>query len=324
MKAILCKNYGQPKSLVFEEVQKPTPNKNQVLIKTSGCSINFPDTLIIQGKYQFKPDLPFIPGSNVSGTIVETGKNNSQFKIGDPVMGITLIGGLSEYTLIDKSTCFLKPNSLTYYQASAFLYTYATAYYALVNRGQLKKKETVLILGASGGVGSAAIQIAKALGATVIAAASTDKKLENCKQMGADFLINYTTQDLKSTAKKMTNNVGVNMIMDTVGGDVTNQAIRTISWGGRYLVVGFAHGNIPKLPLNLVLLKSCQIVGVFLGGYIKKDISGFKKMVQDLLTLQLEKLLVPHISQTFDLSESPKAIQMMIDRKVIGKLVVKI
>ncbi len=324
MKAIICEKFGNTEDLKFVEIEKPSCGDHQVLIEVHACSINFPDTLIIQGKYQFKPPFPFSPGSDLSGIVVAKGKEVTTYNIGDEIIAITLCGGLAEYAVVDVDKCMPKPNKLTFEEASAFLYTYSTALYALKNRGGISKNDTVLILGAAGGIGMASIQLAKHFGASVIAAASTHEKLDKCKSAGADFLINYTDEDLKNRSKEITNKKGVDLVLDVVGGKYAEPSLRAIAWEGRYLVVGFASGEIPKFPLNLALLKGCQIVGVFLGAFSQKQRESFKLLNEELMTLVREGKIKPQIQNTFPLKDAPKAIQMMADRKAIGKLVIKI
>lgn len=324
MKALLCKSYGPPSNLVVEEISNPTCGPKDVIIDVKACSVNFPDTLIIRGLYQFKPDFPFSPGSDMSGVISAIGEQVKHLSIGQEVVAVVTHGGFSEKIAVPAARCIPKPPNMTMVEASAFLYTYSTSYYALVNRGHIAAGQTVLILGASGGVGLAAVDIAKTLGATVIAAASTDEKLAVCKQYGADHLINYGEQSIKDQVRAITDEKGVDIILDPIGGDKANEAIRVMAWEGRYLVVGFAAGEISKLPLNLALLKSCQVVGVFLGGFLMKYPKQGAQMMGELLAYFHKGELKPHIQQIFSLEEAPKAIQMMMDRKAIGKLVVEV
>lgn len=324
MKAIVCSAYGLPEDLELLNIQDPVITEDQILVEVQACSINFPDTLIIQGKYQFKGELPFSPGSNVAGIVLEVGSNVMDFKAGDEVIGLCTHGGLAEKISLDPSRCIFKPKDMGMEQAAAFLYTYATAYYALKHRADLKKGESVLILGASGGVGLAAIEIAKFFGAKVIAAASANDKLDLCKKQGADLCVNYSEGDLKTRLKELTDHKGVNVILDVVGGEYAEPSLRAIAWEGRYLVVGFASGEIPKFPLNLSLLKGCQIVGVFLGAYLNKYPDESREMLNTLSNLFSKGELNPYIYQTFEFAEAPKAIRMMMDRKAQGKLVVKV
>lgn len=324
MKAILCEKFGESQELVYKDIDKPTLKANQILIKVAACSINFPDTLIIQGKYQFKPDFPFSPGSDMSGTVVETGSEVKHLKVGDEVISISLCGGLAEYAALDAARCMPKPKEMSFVEASAFLYTYSTAYYALKNRGHLKVNEKVLVLGAAGGIGLAAIELAKAMGAEVIAAASTQEKLQKCKDVGADHVINYQEEDLKSKVKELTDQRGVDVVVDVVGGPYAEPSLRATAWEGRYLVIGFASGEIPKFPMNLVLLKGCQIVGVFLGAFTAKAPMAYLQLCSELVDMYKAGKISPKIRRIFTLEESPLAIEMMANRKAIGKLVVKI
>jgi len=324
MKAILCNNYGPPEELEYLEVPDPIISEDQILVQVKACSINFPDTLIIQGKYQFKGEFPFSPGSNIAGIILEVGSHVMDFKAGDEVIGLATNGGLAEKIALDPSRCILKPSGVSMEQAAAFLYTYATSYYALKHRADLKQDETILILGASGGVGLAAIEIAKLIGAKVIAAASSVEKLELCKKQGADICVNYNDVDLKTKLKELTDNKGVNVILDVVGGAYAEPSLRAIAWEGKYLVVGFASGQIPKFPLNLPLLKSCQIVGVFLGAFLNKFPIQSREMLNTLADLFSNGKLNPYIYQSFNLEDAPLALRMMMDRKALGKLVITI
>ena len=324
MKALRCHELGPPSSLKYEEVETPKNGDDEVLINVHSCSVNFPDTLIIQGKYQFKPELPFSPGSDVSGTIISTGEKVKRFKVGDEVIGIMLNGGYAEQAVLHESMLIPKPSTMSFEEASCFLYTYSTSYYALKYRGHIKVGDKVLILGAAGGVGLAAVQLAKALGAYVIAAASTAEKLKVCKEHGADEVVNYNEEDLKSKVKSLTNHTGVDIVLDPVGGAYAEPAVRTLAWNGRYLVVGFTGGFIPKIPLNLCLLKSCQIVGVFLGAFAMRFPKDMHQLRIELLELYESANLKPFISKTYELAQASQAIQDMMDRKAIGKLVVKI
>lgn len=324
MKAIICQKYGPPEGLEYSNINDPIINEDQILVQVKACSINFPDTLIIQGKYQFKGDLPFSPGSNIAGIVLEVGSNVMDYKAGDEVIGLTTHGGLAEKIAIDPVKCIFKPSDVSMEKAAAFLYTYATAYYALKHRANLQKAETVLILGASGGVGLAAIEIAKMMGAKVIAAASANEKLELCKTQGSDICVDYTEEDLKSKLKELTKLTGVDVIVDVVGGEYAEPSLRAIAWEGRYLVVGFASGQIPKFPLNLALLKGCQIIGVFLGAFLNRSPIESADMLNTLADLFSQGKLNPYIYRSFDLEDAPKALRMMMDRKALGKLVVNV
>jgi len=324
MKAIRCKVYGPPSSLVLEEVDNLKPKANEVLVEVKACGLNFPDTLIIQGLYQFKPELPFTPGSDIAGIVKEIGDQVSHLKIGQEVFGFVAHGGLAEEVLVPSNACFPKPPTMDFPVAASFLMAYGTSYHALKDRGLLTKGETLLVLGASGGVGLAAVELGKMMGAKVIAAASTDEKLALCKEYGADEIINYTKQDLKSTIKEITEGKGVDVIYDPVGGEYSEAAFRGIAWNGRFLVVGFAAGDIPKIPLNLPLLKGAAVVGVFWGAFAMKNPKANMQNTMTLMKWQAEGKLKPHIHAIYDLNETSIALEEMINRKVRGKMIVQI
>ncbi len=271
MKAVLCKAFGPPESLVIEDVEPLKPGKGQVVISVKACGVNFPDTLIIQGKYQSKPPFPFIPGSEVAGIVKELGEGVDTFKVGRQVIAFTGVGGFAEEVIADAPRLIPMPRSMDFTTASAFVMTYGTSHHALKDRAQLKPGETLLVLGAAGGVGLAAVEIGKVMGAHVIAAASSDEKLEVCKQHGADEVINYVSGDLKERIKQLTGGKGVDVAFDPVGGDYSEPVLRSMAWGGRFLVIGFAAGDIPRIPLNLPLLKVYSIVGVFWGSFMERD-----------------------------------------------------
>ena len=322
MKAIVCNKLGPPSDLVYTDTPDPTPAPNQVLVKLKACGINFPDTLIIQGLYQYKPELPFSPGSDVAGIVESVGDKVTQFKPGDEVVAMTGWGGFAEKAAVDVNTCFPKPPGMSMVNAASFLMAYGTSYYALKQRGQLKEGDTLLVLGASGGVGLTAVELGKLLGARVIAAASTADKLAVCQEYGADELINYTEEDLKARVKELTGNKGADVIYDPVGGHYAEPALRSIGWEGRYLVIGFAAGEIPKIPLNLALLKGCQIVGVFWGAYAQKYSSQNMQNTLQLIQWFDEGKLKPHIHGTYPLAEAAQALEEIMQRKVKGKAVV--
>jgi len=306
----------------YTDTPDPTPAPNQVLVKLKACGINFPDTLIIQGLYQYKPELPFSPGSDVAGIVESVGDKVTQFKPGDEVVAMTGWGGFAEKAAVDVNTCFPKPPGMSMVNAASFLMAYGTSYYALKQRGQLKEGDTLLVLGASGGVGLTAVELGKLLGARVIAAASTADKLAVCQEYGADELINYTEEDLKARVKELTGNKGADVIYDPVGGHYAEPALRSIGWEGRYLVIGFAAGEIPKIPLNLALLKGCQIVGVFWGAYAQKYSSQNMQNTLQLIQWFDEGKLKPHIHGTYPLAEAAQALEEIMQRKVKGKAVV--
>ena len=321
MKAVLCKQYGPPDSLVLEEVPPLKAGKGQVVVSVKAAGVNFPDTLIIQNKYQFKPNLPFSPGSECAGVVKEIGEGVSIVKPGDAAIALTTYGSFAEEILVQEAECIPLPHGVDFKLAAGFTLTYGTSYYALKDRAQLKTGETLLILGAAGGVGSSAIELGKLLGARVIACASTHEKLAACKQLGADEVINYETEDLRERIKQLTSDKGVDVVYDAVGGKYSEPALRGISWNGRYLVIGFAAGEIPKIPLNLTLLKGCSIVGVFWGVFMRRErVAAARNHVQ-LMTWLKEGKLKPLISATYPLAQAPRALQDLIERKVKGKVV---
>lgn len=324
MKAIRCKAYGPPSSLVFEEIANLKPKAKEVLVEVKACGLNFPDTLIIQGLYQFKPELPFTPGSDVAGIVKEVGADVKHLTVGQEVFGFVPYGALAEEVLVPANACFPKPPQMDFPTAASFLMAYGTSYHALKDRAKLAEGETLLVLGASGGVGLAAVELGKLMGAKVIAAASTDDKLALCKEYGADKIINYSNQDLKATIKELTEGRGVDVVYDPVGGAYSEAAFRGVTRNGRFLVVGFAAGGIPKIPLNLPLLKEASIVGVFWGAFAMKDPKGNMANSMKLMQWHAEGKLKPHIHAIYDLADTSKALEEMTDRKVKGKLIVKI
>jgi len=321
MKAVLCKAYGMPDTLVVEELEPLHPGKGQLVVSVKACGVNFPDTLIVQGKYQFKPELPFSPGSEVAGIVKEVGEEVKGYKAGDHVIAFTGWGGFAEEVVVDAVKLIPMPPGLDFTVASAFVLTYGTAHHALKDRAQLQPGETLLVLGAAGGVGLAAIEIGKQLGATVIAAASSDEKLETCRRHGASELINYATQDLRERIKQISGGQGIDVVFDPVGGDFTEPALRSMTWKGRYLVIGFAAGDIPRIPLNLTLLKGCSIVGVFYGAFAEREPRHNAENLRELLTWLAEGKLRPYISATYPLERAADALYDMMNRKVQGKVV---
>lgn len=322
MRAIRCKKFGAPATLVLEELADLSAQENEVVVKVKACGINFPDTLIIQGLYQIKPELPFTPGSDIAGIVKEVGEGVKHVKVGDAVFGFVPYGGLADEVIVNANACFHKPKTMEFPVAASFMMAYGTSYHALHDRAKLKKGEILLVLGASGGVGLAAVELGKLMGAKVIAAASSDDKLKLCTAYGADETINYSTEDLKLAIKKLTNNKGVDVVYDPVGGTYSEAALRGIAVDGRFLVVGFASGEIPKIPLNLPLLKSCAIVGVFWGDFAMKNPKGNLQNATTLMHWYQEGKLKPHIHKIYDLVDTPKALEEMMDRKVKGKAVV--
>jgi len=321
MKAVLCKQYGPPESLTFEELPSPRPGPGEAVVTVKAASVNFPDVLIIQNKYQFKPPLPFSPGSELAGVVKEVGEGVTAFKPGDKVIAFTTYGAFAEEVKTEASRLLPMPEGMDYPSAAAFLLTYGTSDHALRDRGALKAGEMLLVLGAAGGVGLAAIEIGKALGARVIACASSEEKLAVCREHGADATINYAAEDLRERVKALTDGRGVDVVYDPVGGAYTESAFRSLAWRGRLLVVGFAAGEIPKLPLNLALLKGAAVVGVFWGDFARREPRQFADSVRQLGQWFGEGKLRPHVSQTFPLAQAAEALKLMAARQVKGKVV---
>jgi len=321
MRAVLCKEFGPPEKLVIEEVPSPAAGKGEVRIDVHAAAVNFPDLLIIQNKYQFKPPLPFSPGGEVAGVVREVGAGVTAIKPGDRVLATTMWGGFAEEVAVDESRVAPIPDAMDFATAAAFFMAYGTSHHALVDRAHLKAGETLVVLGAAGGVGLAAVEIGKVLGARVIACASADDKLEVCKEHGADAVINYAREDLKERMKELTRGSGADVVYDPVGGQLSEAALRSTAWEGRFLVVGFAGGDIPRIPLNLVLLKGCQIVGVFWGSFIAREPEKNRANLAELVRWFEEKKIRPHISETFPLERAADALNAMAARKVKGKVV---
>jgi len=322
MKAIICRSFGPPSNLEYGDLPDPIPVADEILVNIKACSVNFPDTLIIQGLYQFKPKFPFSPGADLAGVVEAVGEKVKRFKIGDEVVAMSTHGGFAEKAVVKEGICFPKPPGMDMIRAASFLLAYGTSYYALKDRAALKAGETLLVLGASSGVGLTAVELGKLMGAKVIAAASTTEKLTLCKKYGADELINYSKDNLKDRVKELTGGKGVNVILDPVGAPYSEAALRAIAWEGRHLVVGFATGQIPKIPLNLTLLKSCQIVGVFWGAFAQKFPKQNLENVKQLVQWFHEKKLNPHIQATYPLSKAALALEQIIQRKAQGKMVI--
>ena len=321
MKAVVCKTWGPPESLVIETLPDLSPGAGEVVIDVKAAGVNFPDVLIIQNKYQFKPPLPFVPGSEYAGVVRAVGEGVTHLKEGQSVACLSGTGGFGTHALAPAKLCLPLPDSFPAVDAAAFIMIYATSHHALIDRGQLKAGETVLVLGAAGGVGTSAIQIAKAAGARVIAAASSDEKCELCRQIGADATINYSTQNLREQIKTLTEGKGPDVIYDPVGGDFAEPAFRSIGWRGRYLVVGFASGPIPSLPLNLALLKGASIVGVFWGDFSRREAQANARMMQELTDWYAQGRIKPVIDCTMPMKDLKQAYARMGSRAVRGKLV---
>jgi len=321
MKAVLCREWGLPGKLVVEDVPSPKPASGQVVVSVKACGVNFPDTLIIQGKYQFKPEMPFSPGGEVAGIVKETGEGVTRVKVGDRVIAFNTWGGFAEEMVVDADRTIAMPSSMEFVPASAFVLTYGTSYHALKDRADIKAGETLLVLGAAGGVGLAAIQLGKAMGARVIAAASSDAKLNVCRDNGADEVINYGSEDLRARVKTLTAGKGVDVIYDPVGGPYSEPALRDMAWKGRFLVVGFAAGDIPKVPLNLTLLKGCSIVGVFWGAFTRNEPERNRENNWELMAMYAAEKIKPHIHATYPLERAAEALNEVLNKRVTGKVV---
>ncbi|MGC1502666.1 MAG: NADPH:quinone oxidoreductase family protein [Sulfitobacter sp.] len=329
MKAMLSKEVGGPETLVLEEMATPDPGKNQVRIKVQAAGVNFPDTLIIRDMYQMKPPRPFAPGGEIAGEVEAVGVGVSNLAIGDRVLGMTGFGGFATHVVADAGRVVKIPDTMPFDEAACFVLTYGTSHHALKDRAEIKKGETLLILGAAGGVGVAAIELGKAAGARIIAAVSSEEKAEFCRDLGADETIIYsrdmsdraTQKEFSDKIKKLSGADGVDVVYDAVGGDYAEPSVRALAWKGRYLVVGFPAG-IPKIPLNLTLLKGCQIVGVFWGAHTVREPQNHAENMGDLFRLYSEGKIKPRISATYPLAQAGDALKLLSDRKVLGKVVV--
>ena len=321
MHAWLCENPVGVDALTWKELPTPQPGKGQVLIRIQAASLNFPDLLIVQNKYQMKPELPFVPGSEYAGVIEAVGEGVTDLKVGQAVACLSGTGGFGTHTLAPAKLCMPLPSGFPPVDAAAFIMIYATSHHALMDRGELKAGETVLVLGAAGGVGMSAIQIAKQAGARVIAAASTDEKCAFCKTLGADDTINYSTEDLRERLKALTGGKGPDVIYDPVGGEFTEAAFRSIAWRGRHLVVGFAAGEIPAIKINLPLIKGASLVGVFWGDFARREPAANAAMMQTLATWYAQGKIKPVIDRQMPMSELKAAYARMGSREVMGKLV---
>ncbi|MDM4764812.1 NADPH:quinone oxidoreductase family protein [Pelomonas sp. SE-A7] len=323
MKAWLCENPAGVAALQWKELATPEPAAGQIRIAIKAASLNFPDLLIIENKYQMKPPLPFVPGTEFAGVVDAVGEGVKGFKPGDAVAAFAGTGGFASHACIPAALAMPLPPGFAFEDAAAFICTYATSHHALIDRAALKPGETVLILGAAGGVGTAAIQIAKTAGARVIAAASSDDKCQRCLQLGADATINYSGGNLREELKTLTEGRGPDVIYDPVGGDLAEPAFRSIAWRGRYLVVGFAQGQIPNLQLNLALLKGASLVGVFWGEFAKREPKHNAAMLGELAGWYAQGKIKPVLDQVLPMEQLPAAFERMASRQVIGKLVLR-
>ena len=324
MKAIVCKTYGPPENLALEEIDDPVATENEAVVQVYSASLNFPDGLQIQGKYQFQPPMPFTPGSEVGGIITSVGENIQNFAVGDRVMATPGIGGLAEQVAVKADGLRKIPHSMDFKTAAGFAMIYTTSYYALKQRAQLQPGETLLVLGASGGVGLAAVELGKLMGAKVIAAASSNEKLEFVNRLNPDALLNYADGKLKERVKELTGGTGADVIYDPVGGDLFDQSCRCINWNGRLLVVGFASGRIPEYKANLALLKGSSMVGVFLGRFRKEEPAEYEKNFAELLEMYDAGKLNPIITESFAITDFVDAFNVFTERKVMGKVTLEL
>jgi NADPH2:quinone reductase len=323
MKAVVCERLGPPEDLVLAEIAEPVPGPGEVLVQVAAAALNFFDTLIIEGKYQFRPEPPFSPGAEFAGTVKAVGEGVELFEPGDRVMGYVKWGAVREAVIATEDDLVALPDAVGEEDAAGLTVTYGTTLHAFRDRANLQAGETVAVLGASGGVGLAAVEIAKAMGARVIACASSADKLELARAHGADELVNYAEEDLKTRLKALTDCCGVDVVYDPVGGAYTEAALRATGWRGRYLVIGFAAGEIPKLPLNLVLLKGCDVLGVFWGEAIVREPDAHRDNMAQLLAWIGEGRIRPHIHGVFPLAETVSALRQLADRKVQGKVIIR-
>lgn len=321
MKVVVCKEFGLPETLVVEERPALEAPAGKVVVSVRAASVKFSDTLLIQNKYQTKPELPFVPGGEVTGVIKAVGEGVTGWKVGDRVSAQTGQGGFAEEALADPEKLSSIPETMDFSDAAGLSNAYSTSYYALIDRGQLKAGETLLVLGASGGVGLAAVEIGKIVGATVIACASSDDKLAVCRAHGADHIINYDREDMRARVKEITGGKGLDVVFDPVGGDYSERALRDMAWGGRLLVIGFAAGPIPKIALNLPLIKGCSIVGVWVGAFSKKEPARHRANVDQIWKWIAEGKIKPHVHAKYPIAKAADAMNEIMARRVAGKVV---
>ncbi|ASP34858.1 NADPH:quinone oxidoreductase family protein [Labrenzia sp. VG12] len=322
MKACLCKSFGPPSSLVIEEIADPVAEPGKIVVRVKACALNFFDTLIIENKYQYKPEMPFSPSAEFSGIVEAVGDGVTEFAAGDRVMGYVGWGAAREKIVVEARDIVQIPDSVAFETAAGLAVTYGTTLHAYRDRGDLKAGETVAVLGASGGVGQAAVEIASIMGAKVIACASSEEKLAFARSLGADLTLNYSKEPLKEGLKALTDGRGVDVVYDPVGGDLAEQAVRATAWGGRFLVIGFAAGQIPKIPLNIVMLKGCDLRGVFWGAAVTRDPEANKENMKQLLAWVEEGRLKPHVHGVYPLEDIATALEEIAARKVRGKVIV--
>ena len=322
MKAVICKEHGLPDKLeLATDWPEPELGENDVMIDVKAAGLNFPDVLMIQGKYQFQPDMPFVPGAESAGVVSAVGDKVTRYKVGDKVISMGASGAFCERIVVHEMGAFPMPEGLTFEQAAGVSITYFTSYYALKQRANIQPGETLLVLGAAGGVGTTAIELGKLMGAKVIAAASSSEKLELCKQLGADEVINYSEESLKDKVKELTGGKGVDVVYDPVGGDFAEPAVRSMAWKGRYLVIGFASGPIPQIPLNLTLLKGCSLVGVFWGRFSGEEPQENLNNITELWEMFTAGKLNPVVTDVFPMEQYEDAFNCLIERKARGKVI---
>jgi len=322
VKAIVCSQFGGPDALEVSEVEEPVAGEGQVVIDVAACALNFPDLLMTQDLYQFKPQLPYIPGGEIAGVIRSTGPGVSAVAIGDRVVGSASTGGLAERAAVQAGRLVRVPDGVALDQAAGLMYAYGTAHHALRDRARIQPGESLLVLGAAGGVGLAAVELGRLMGARVIAAASTDEKLALCRKRGADDVVNYSTEDLKLRVRELTGGNGADVVYDPVGGSYAEPAVRSTAWDGRYLVIGFAAGAIPRIPLNLPLLRGCSIVGVFWGAFVGRQPEGLERTVEQLARWWNSGELESHVFRSYPLEQAADAFRALAERRVLGKVVV--
>jgi NADPH2:quinone reductase len=323
MKAMQCQEWGGPDRLRLVDLALPEPKPGEVRLRINAAGVNYPDALIIQKKYQQQPPLPFVPGSEVAGTVDALGEGVTNLSVGQRVIGFVGLGAFAEYACAPAALALPIPASVSDEVAAAFTLTYATSHHALFDRGQLKAGETLLVLGAGGGVGLSAVELGHVAGARVIAAASTDEKLAAAREHGADELVNYSNADLREAVKTLTAGKGVDVVYDPVGGGYTELALRSLAWRGRLLVIGFANGEIPKIPANLLLLKSISAVGVFWGEFTRREPAANARLMAELFGWLAQGRLRPHVSHVYPLAETPAALDALLQRRAVGKLVIR-
>jgi NADPH2:quinone reductase len=323
VKAILCRRFGTPDDLVLADIPDPVAGPGEIVAEVVAVGLNFFDTLIVAGKYQTKPPFPFSPGGEFAGVVESVGAGVAAFAPGDRVMGYTNFNAARERTAVAADNIVKLPAGLDFDRAAALTITYGTAYHALKHRAQLHPQETLAVLGAAGGVGLAAVELGRVMGARVIACASTDAKLDFARSHGAHDVVNYDREDLRDALRRLAGEHGIDVVFDPVGGRYSEPAVRSLAWEGRHLVVGFAAGEIPKLPLNLVLLKGCAVLGVFWGAWVRHDNERYKAAISELAHWCAEGKLSCHIQEVYPLAETPRALKALADRKVMGKLLVR-